>query len=122
MYERFTTRARKVLQLASVEAKQLGHEYVGTEHILLALVKEGSGVAGEVLKKLDIGLWKIYLEVKQVVQSGSYSTEAEKRAQTPRAKKVIEYAVAEARSLNHNYVGSEHLLLGLLREKEGVAG
>jgi ATP-dependent Clp protease ATP-binding subunit ClpC len=121
MYERFTTRARKVLQLANVEATRFGYEYIGTEHILLALVKEGSGVAAEVLKKLDIGLSKISLEVKRVAQSRSYSAALGERAQTPRAKKVIEYAIAEARGLGHNYVGSEHLLLGLLCEKEGEA-
>jgi ATP-dependent Clp protease ATP-binding subunit ClpA len=121
MYERFTTTARQVLQLANQEALRLNHEYIGTEHILLGLVREGRGVAVEVLKKLDIDLWKIYLEVKTVVQSGFHSVETGMRPQTPRAKKVIEYALEEAHGFNHNYVGTEHLLLGLLREQEGVA-
>jgi ATP-dependent Clp protease ATP-binding subunit ClpC len=124
MYERFTDRARKVMQLANQEAQRFNHEYIGTEHILLGLVKEGSGVAANVLKNLDIDLRKIRLEVEKIVQTGGPSSEMVtmgKLPQTPRAKKVIEYSIEEARNLNHNYVGTEHLLLGLLREQEGVA-
>ncbi len=121
MYERFTDRARKVMQLANQEAQRFNHEYIGTEHILLGLVKEGSGVAANVLKNLDIDLRKIRLEVEKIVQSGPDMVTMGKLPQTPRAKKVIEYSIEEARNLNHNYVGTEHLLLGLLREQEGVA-
>jgi len=121
MYERFTDRARKVMQLANQEAQRFNHEYIGTEHILLGLVKEGSGVAANVLKNLDVDLRKIRLEVEKIVQSGPDMVTMGKLPQTPRAKKVIEYGIEEARNLNHNYVGTEHLLLGLLREQEGVA-
>jgi ATP-dependent Clp protease ATP-binding subunit ClpC len=121
MYERFTDRARKVMQLANQEAQRFNHEYIGTEHILLGLIKEGSGVAANVLKNLDVDLRKIRLEVEKLVQSGPDMVTMGKLPQTPRAKKVIEYAMEEARNLNHNYVGTEHILLGLLREQEGVA-
>ncbi len=121
MYERFTDRARKVMQLANQEAQRFNHEYVGTEHVLLGLVKEGSGVAANVLKNLDVDLRKIRVEVEKIVQSGPDMVTMGKLPQTPRAKKVIEYAIEEARNLNHNNVGTEHLLLGLLREQEGVA-
>ena len=121
MYERFTDRARKVMQLANQEAQRFNHEYIGTEHILLGLVKEGSGVAANVLKNLDVDLRKIRMEVEKIVQTGPDMVTMGKLPQTPRAKKVIEYAMDEARNLNHNYVGTEHLLLGLLREQEGVA-
>jgi ATP-dependent Clp protease ATP-binding subunit ClpC len=109
------------MQLANQEAQRFNHEYIGTEHILLGLVKEGSGVAANVLKNLDIDLRKIRLEVEKIVQSGPDMVTMGKLPQTPRAKKVIEYSIEEARNLNHNYVGTEHLLLGLLREQEGVA-
>lgn len=120
MYERFTDRARRVMQLANQEAQRFNHEYIGTEHILLGLVKEGSGVAANVLKNLDIDLRKVWLEVEKIVQSGPDMVAMGKLPQTPRAKKVIEYAIEEARNLNHRYVGTEHLLLGLIREQEGV--
>jgi len=121
MYERFTDRARKVMQLANQEAQRFNHEYIGTEHVLLGLVKEGSGVAANVLKNLDVDLRKIRLEVEKLVQSGPEMVTVGKLPQTPRAKKVIEYSMEEARNLNHSYVGTEHILLGLLREQEGVA-
>ncbi len=121
MFERFTDRARKVMQLANQEAQRFNHEYIGTEHILLGLVKEGSGVAANVLKNLDIDLRKVRSEVEKLVQAGPEMVTIGKLPQTPRAKKVIDYSIEEARNLNHNYVGTEHLLLGLLREQEGVA-
>jgi ATP-dependent Clp protease ATP-binding subunit ClpC len=121
MFERFTDRARKVMALANQEAQRFNHEYIGTEHILLGLVKEGSGVGANVLKNLDVDLRKVRLEVEKLVKSGPDMVTMGKLPQTPRAKKVIEYAIEEARNLNHNYVGTEHLLLGLLREHEGVA-
>src|SRR5271170_5671711 len=121
MFERFTDRARKVMALANQEAQRFNHEYIGTEHILLGLVKEGSGVGANVLKNLDVDLRKVRLEVEKLVKSGPDMVTMGKLPQTPRAKKVIEYAIEEARNLNHNYVGTEHLLLGLLREHDGVA-
>jgi ATP-dependent Clp protease ATP-binding subunit ClpA len=121
MYERFTDRARKVMQLANQEAQRFNHEYIGTEHILLGLVREGLGVAANVLKNLDIDLRKIRLEVEAIVQRGPRIITTGKLPQTPRAKKVIEYSIEEARNLGHNYVSTEHLLLGLLREEEAVA-
>jgi ATP-dependent Clp protease ATP-binding subunit ClpC len=121
MDERLTDRARKVMQLANQEAQRFHHEYIDTEHILLGLVKEGSGAAANVLKNLDIDLRKVRQEVEKIVQPGPDMVTMGKLPQTPRAKKVIEYSIEEARNLNHNYVGTEHLLLGLLREQEGVA-
>ncbi len=121
MFERFTDRARKVMALANQEAQRFNHEYIGTEHILLGLVKEGSGVGANVLKNLDVDLRKVRLEVEKLVRAGPEMVTMGKLPQTPRAKKVIEYAIEEARNLNHNYVGTEHLLLGLLREHDGVA-
>ncbi|HYD01431.1 MAG TPA: ATP-dependent Clp protease ATP-binding subunit [Phycisphaerales bacterium] len=121
MFERFTDRARKVMALANQEAQRFNHEYIGTEHILLGLVKEGSGVGANVLKNLDVDLRKVRLEVEKLVKPGPEMVTMGRLPQTPRAKKVIEYAIEEARNLNHNYVGTEHLLLGLLREHDGVA-
>ncbi|NOT02064.1 MAG: ATP-dependent Clp protease ATP-binding subunit [Phycisphaerales bacterium] len=121
MFERFTDRARKVMALANQEAQRFNHEYIGTEHVLLGLVKEGSGVGANVLKNLDVDLRKVRMEVEKLVKSGPDMVTMGKLPQTPRAKKVIEYAIEEARNLNHNYVGTEHLLLGLLREQDGVA-
>ena len=109
------------MALANQEAQRFNHEYIGTEHILLGLVKEGSGVGANVLKNLDVDLRKVRLEVEKLVKSGPETVTMGKLPQTPRAKKVIEYAIEEARNLNHNYVGTEHLLLGLLREQDGVA-
>src|SRR5712692_3248678 len=100
MYERFTDRARKVMQLANQEAQRFNHEYIGTEHILLGLVKEGAGIAANVLKNLGIGLRKIRLEVEKIVQSGPDTVVFGRLPMTPRAKKVIEYSVEEARNLN----------------------
>ncbi len=121
MFERFTDRARKVMALANQEAQRFNHEYIGTEHILLGLVKEGSGVGANVLKNLDVDLRRVRLEVERLVKAGPEMVTMGRLPQTPRAKKVIEYAIEEARNLNHNYVGTEHLLLGLLREHDGVA-
>ncbi len=120
MFERFTDRARKVMALANQEAQRFSHEYIGTEHILLGLVKEGSGVGANVLKNLEVDLRKVRLEVEKLVKSGTEMVTME-LPQTPRAKKVIEYAIHEARDLNHGYVGTSHLLLGILREQDGVA-
>jgi ATP-dependent Clp protease ATP-binding subunit ClpA len=121
MYERFTDRARRAMQLANQEAIRFNHEYIGTEHILLGLVKEGSGIAANVLKNLDVDLRRVRLEVEKLLSVGPGSAAAGKWPPMPWAKKVIEHAMAEARDLGHNYVGTEHILLGLLREDEGVA-
>ncbi|MEK6701356.1 MAG: Clp protease N-terminal domain-containing protein, partial [Planctomycetota bacterium] len=109
------------MALANQEAQRFNHEYIGTEHILLGLVKEGSGVGANVLKNLEVDLRKVRLEVEKLVKPGPEMVTMGRLPQTPRAKKVIEYAIEEARNLNHNYVGTEHLLLGLLREHDGVA-
>jgi hypothetical protein len=121
VYEKFTDRAKRVLELANQEAQRFNHEYIGTEHILLGLIKEGSGVAANVLKNLNIDLRKIRREVEKIVQTGPDIARMETRPQTPNAKKVIEYAVDELKMLQHNYLGTEHLLLGLIRVDEGVA-
>lgn len=121
MFDRFTDRARKVMTLAREEARRFNHEYIGTEHILLGLVKEGSGVAANVLQNLDIELKKIRIEIEKIVQTGPDLVSVGQLPFTPRVKKVLEYAMDEARNLGHNYIGTEHLLLGLLREQEGVA-
>ena len=109
------------MALANQEAQLFNQDYIGTEHILLGLVKEGSGVGATVLKNLDVDIKKLRFEVEKLVKSGPDMVTMGKLPQTPRAKKVIEYAIEEARSLNHNYVGTEHILLGLLRESEGIA-
>lgn len=122
MYEMFTDRARRCMQLANQEAQRFNHEYIGTEHILLGLLKEGSGTACNVLKNLDVKSEAIIEAVRKMVQPGSMMVTMGKIPQTPRAKKVIEYAMEQAREWNHNYVGTEHVLCGLLREAEGLAG
>jgi len=119
MFERFTDRARKVLALANQEAQRLYHEHIGTGHILLGLVKEGSGVGAAVLKNLEVDIKKLRLEVEKRVRSRPDMVTMGRLR--PRAKKALEYAIEEARSLNHNYVGTEHILLALLRENEGIA-
>ena len=122
MFERLTDRARKIMSLANQEAQALNHDYIGTEHILLALVKEGSGVGANVLKSLVVDLRTVRLEVEKLVKPGPDMVTMGKLPQTPRAKRVIELAIEEARTLGHNYIGSDHLLLGLIAEGDGVAG
>jgi uncharacterized protein (TIGR03067 family) len=122
MYERFTDQARKVMQLASLAAQRFNHGHIDTEHILLGLVKEGTGVAAHVLKNLDVNPRTICLEVEKTVRAGPDLATTDKLPQTSRAKKVIEYAIEEARSFDHNDVDGVHLLVGLLREPDGVAG
>jgi hypothetical protein len=121
VYERFTDRARKAIELASQAAQRFNHEYIGTEHILLGVVNVGSGAAAKVLENLDIDPNKIRFEMETLVQFGPDMVTMGKLPQTPRAKKVIEYAMEEARRFNHGYIGTEHLLLGLLRDEETVA-
>jgi len=121
MYERFTDRARKVMRLANEEAQRLNNEYIGTEHILRGLVKEGGGVAADVFKALGVQLHAITVEIEKCEQRGDSAIFMGKLLQTPRAKKAIEYAMEEARKLNDDYISTEHILLGLLREDEGYA-
>jgi ATP-dependent Clp protease ATP-binding subunit ClpC len=111
------------MQLANQEAQRFNHEYIGTEHIILGLLAEGSGVAANVLRNLVIDPRKIRRDVESIVQHGPGGEQVVtgRLPHTPRGKKVIEYAIDEARRLGHNYVGTEHILLGLLREEEGVA-
>ena len=119
-FEKFSERARRVLTIAQEEARNLNHSYIGTEHILLGLVREEEGVAARVLTNLGIGLGKVRSAVEFIIGRGEKPGTGE-TGLTPRAKKVIELAIDEARQLGHNYIGTEHLLLGLLREGEGVA-
>src|SRR5882757_983282 len=119
-FDKFTERARKVLQLAQEEAQRFNHNYIGTEYLLLGLVREGEGVAAKVLGNLGVELNKVRSAVEFIIGRGD-RTVAGDIGLTPRAKKVIELSVDEARRLNHNYIGTEHLLLGLVREGEGIA-
>ncbi len=119
-FERFTERARKVLTLAQEEAQRLKHNYIGTEHLLLGLVRESGGVAGIVLKREGIELNKVREVVLQIIQRADKPVTGE-IGLTPRSKKVVELAVEEARRLGHPYIGTEHLLLGLVSEGEGIA-
>src|SRR6059036_1400951 len=120
MFERFTERARQVVVLAQEEARILKHNYIGTEHILLGLLREEEGLAARVLESLDITVERVRAQVVRIVGSGEEVT-AGQIPFTPRAKKVLELALREALSLGHNYIGTEHILLGLVRENEGVA-
>ena len=121
MFDRFTDRARKVMGLARQEAQRFNHDYIGTEHILLGLVQEGAGVAASVLKNLNVDLKKIRHEVEKLVASGTTMVSPGQLPFTPRAKKVLELSLEEASNLGHTYIGTEHLLLGLIREDEGIA-
>jgi ATP-dependent Clp protease ATP-binding subunit ClpA len=119
-FERFTNRARKVMALAQDEAQRLGHNYMGTEHLLLGLVREGEGVAALALSELGISLERVRAAVEHIIGQGHHERPGE-IGLTPRAKKVLELAVDEARRMGHHYIGTEHLLLGLLREGQGIA-
>ena len=119
-FEKFSERARRVLSLAQEEAQRFNHNYIGTEHILLGLVRETDGTAAKVLASLAIELSKVRSAVEFIIGKGETASSGE-IGLTPRAKKVIELAVDEARRLNHHYIGTEHLLIGLMREGEGVA-
>ena len=119
-FDKFTERARKVLTLAQEEAQRFNHNYIGTEHLLLGLVREGDGVAARVLSNMGVQLPKVRSAVEFIIGRGEGAVIGD-IGLTPRAKKVIELAVDEARRLNHHYIGTEHLLLGLVREGEGIA-
>ena len=121
MHDRFTDRVRRVIYYARDEANRLQHDYIGTEHLLLGIVREGEGIAAKVLGKLDLDFEQIQQAVESMVKSSGSSLIVGEIPFTPRAKRVLELAIDEARQLGHNYVGTEHLLLGLIREGEGVA-
>jgi ATP-dependent Clp protease ATP-binding subunit ClpA len=120
VFDQFTDRARMVMGLARQEAERLQHAYIGTEHLLLGLVEEGSGIAASVLKNLDVDPQSARAEVEKLVRRGETATPSGQVPFTPRAKRVLELGVEEAATLGHAYVGTEHLLLGLIREDEGV--
>ena len=120
MFERFTDRARRVVVLAQEEARLLNHNYIGTEHILLGLIHEGEGVAAKALESLGISLEAVRAQVEEIIGQGQ-SAPTGHIPFTPRAKKVLELSLREALQLGHNYIGTEHILLGLIREEQGVA-
>ena len=120
MFERFTDRARRVVVLAQEEARMLNHNYIGTEHLLLGLIHEGEGVAGRALESLGISLEAVRQQVEQIIGQGQQAPEGHIPF-TPRAKRVLELSLRESLQLGHNYIGTEHILLGLIREGEGVA-
>ena len=120
MFERFTDRARRVVVLAQVEARMLRHNYIGTEHILLGLIHEGDGIAARALDAMNISLEQVRSAIQEIIGEG-HSPPTGHIPFTPRAKKVLELSLREALQLGHNYIGTEHILLGLVREGEGVA-
>jgi len=120
MFERFTDRARRVVVLAQEEARMLNHNYIGTEHILLGLIHEGEGVAAKSLESMGISLEAVRAQVEEIIGQGKQAPSGHIPF-TPRAKKVLELSLREALQLGHNYIGTEHILLGLIREGEGVA-
>jgi ATP-dependent Clp protease ATP-binding subunit ClpC len=120
MFERFTDRARRVVVLAQEEARMLDHNYIGTEHVLLGLIHEGEGVAAKALDSMGIGLDAVRQQVEEIIGRGEHSS-AGHIPFTPRAKKVLELSLREALQLGHTYIGTEHILLGLIREGDGVA-
>jgi ATP-dependent Clp protease ATP-binding subunit ClpC len=121
MFERFTDRARRVVVLAQDEARELNHNYIGTEHVLLGLIHEGDGVAARALEAMEISLAAVRQGVEQVIGKGDAPPGAGHIPFTPRAKKVLELSLREALQLGQDYIGTEHILLGLIREGEGVA-
>jgi ATP-dependent Clp protease ATP-binding subunit ClpC len=120
MFERFTDRARRVVVFATEEARMLNHNYIGTEHLLLGLIHEGEGVAAKALESLGISLEAVRRQVEEIIGQGQAAPTGHIPF-TPRAKKVMELSLREALQLGHNYIGTEHILLGLIREGEGVA-
>jgi ATP-dependent Clp protease ATP-binding subunit ClpC len=121
VFERFTERAKQVVVLAQDEARALRHNYIGTEHILLGLLREEEGLAARVLESLDITVEEVRAQVARIIGRGDEPIVSGQIPFTPRAKKVLELSLREALSLKHNYIGTEHILLGLVRENEGVA-
>src|SRR4030042_2013108 len=121
MFERFTERARKVIIFAREEAIRLGHSYVGPEHLLLGLIREGDGLAVAILKKMGLSMPLLKAEVEKGLVAGSKEIPAGEIPFSTQGKRVLELAILEARSLGHNYIGTEHLLLGLIKEGDGIA-
>ena len=121
LFERFTERARRVVVLAQDEARGLRHNYVGTEHILLGLLREEEGVAARVLESLDITIEEVRAQIKRIIGEGDEPLSTGQIPFTPRAKKVLELSLREAMVLGHSYIGTEHILLGIARENSGVA-
>ena len=123
MFERFTDRGRKVMALANEQARRFGHKQIGTEHIFLGLLTEGTGAGATILKNRGVDIEAMPAEIEQILKlRGNPQPPAEGRVPgTPHAVKVIEHAIEEARALNHDYIGTEHILLGLLRETDGIA-
>ncbi len=121
MFEKFSDRSRKIMSLANEQVHRFNHEYIGTEHILLGLAAEGSGGGAKILRNMGVDLKGMLTEVEKLVKAGSKPITHGKMPQTPRAKKVIEYAIEEARALQYKYIGTEHILVGLLRVTDGVA-
>lgn len=121
MFENYTDRARKVLQLAKISAKENQHEYTGSEDILYGLCKEGSGIAANVLKNLGCSPAMIQVEIEKIVVKGDKPVAVDRMPWTPRVNQIFEYSKDEAEALGHTYIGTEHLLLGLLRQQEGIA-
>ena len=121
MFDKFTDRARKVIALARQEAERLNNDYIGTEHVLMGLIKEGSGVASNILENLSVDPDKVLFEIEKIVQPGTNMVTMGQLPFTPRTKKMLEYSLEEMRNLGHNYIGTEHLLLGLIRENDSEA-
>jgi ATP-dependent Clp protease ATP-binding subunit ClpA len=121
MFERFSERARRAMARANQQAQRFNHEYIGTEHILLGIVAEGDNAACEILRRLGVTLASVERAVERLVKAGPEMVTMGRLPQIPRAKRVIEYAIQEARRFKHDWVGTEHILLGLLREEDGVA-
>src|SRR5256885_16285337 len=122
MFERFTDKGRKIIVLAREEAERHQNDYLGTEHLVLAILRQTDGVALMILKKMGLSTEQIRLEIERNLPGGGTTMTFGEIPFSPRVKKVIEYAVEEARLLGHNHIGGEHLLLGLLREEEGIGG
>lgn len=120
-FDKFTERARQVFALAQEEAQRFQHNYIGTEHLLLGLIREGEGVGARVLKNMGVDLADVRASVEKIIKRGDRVVVGGAIGLTPRAKKVVELAMVEARSLDHHYIGTEHLLLGLVHEGEGIA-
>jgi ATP-dependent Clp protease ATP-binding subunit ClpC len=121
MFGRFTERARQVMVLAQDEARALKHNYVGTEHLLLGLLREEEGLAARVLESLDVTVEEVRAQVARIIGQGDEEVTSGQMPLTPRTKRVLELALRESQSLGHEYIGTEHILLGLVRENEGVA-
>ncbi len=122
MFEHFTDRSRKVVALANQQAQRLQHNFIGTEHLLLGMIKEGDGVGVRAMKKLGLKMKKVWEDVEKRTEVGPTGVSMGRLPQTPLFKRVMENAIEESRTLQHDHVGTEHLLLGMLQEQDGIAG